>query len=420
MSCLLISSAYSLSSSSVNLIHTAGSISYNRTLYTYTVFVNSSGYYAKNINGTVVLSSTNANAIVSGVFGKSWRGGNVLFESGLYVLNPVTLNLNNTVIDGQGESSILQMAPGSSELPHPRLLQVSNSHNFTIENIHLDGNLASNNVSDNVVMGLNILNSWNVTVQNSYVTNWRVFGIFVMSATSTSDVYDVTIRNNKVINGLWNGISLYSMVSGAKIHNVTVEGNYVEGSGDIGIDTFAEVSASRPYNNTFRNNVVNGFLTYPGYGSSRTNATAIGIRLEAGNNQLVENNTIYNVMSGAADSIVQGGSGNNTFSKNRIWINGSVTWSGVDLFDQFNRVRDNTIYGFRAYNVAVNARGSNNIIANNTVISNTQNFRGIAEYPLTNPNNTTIIYNDLSRCNTGSPIVLASGTGRIMYGNILP
>lgn len=420
MSVLLVSSAHSLSSSSVSSIYSGGVIVYDSTLYTYTVFVNSSGYYAKNISGIVVFSNTSANNIISRIFGSSWRGGNVLFQSGLYVLNPVTLNLDNTVIDGQGDSSILQMAPGKSALPHPRLLQVQNSHNVTIENIHLDGNLAYNNITDNVVMGLNIVGSSNVTVQNCYVTNWRVFGIYVMSATSTSDVYDITIRNNRVINCLWNGISLYSGVSGGRIHNVTVEGNYVEGSGDIGLNTFAEVSASRPYNNTFINNVVNGFLTYPGYGSSGTSATSCGVRLEAGNNQLVKNNTIYNVMSGVSDSIVQGGSGNNTFSNNRIWINGSITWAGVGLLDQFNIARNNTIYGFYPYDVGVDIRGSNNIIENNTIISTVRNFYGIGESSQTNPNNTMIIYNDLSRCDTGKPIDLASGTGRVMYGNILP
>jgi hypothetical protein len=420
LSALIVSSAYSASSNSVSSIHAGGSIVYGPTLYTYTVFANSSGYYARNINGAVVFSSINANDIMSDIFGSSWGGGCVLFQSGLYVLNPVILDLTNTVIDGQGDGSILQLAPGSSALSHPRLLEVLDSHNVTIENIHLDGNLAYNNISDNVVMGLDLVDSWNVTVQNCYVTNWRVFGIYVTASTSTSGVYDITICNNRIINCLWNGISLYSMVSGAQLHDVMVEGNYVEGSGDIGLDVFAGVQASRPYNNTFINNTINGFLIYPGYGSSGTSATACGVRLEAGNNQLVENNTIYNVMSGVADSIVQGGTGNNTFNDNRIWINGSSTWAGVGLFDQYNMVSNNTIYGFQAYNVGVDVRGSNNIIENNTIISNTKNFEGVAENSQTNPNNTRIVYNNLSLCNTGEPIVLASGTGRIMYGNILP
>jgi len=416
----LMTISYSASSSSAAEISAGGTITYDPSPYAFTVFANSSGYYAENANGIIAFSSTNAADIISDIFGSSWKGGCVLFQSGLYVLSPQVLYINDTVIEGQGDSSILQLAPGESALSNPRLLEVLDSYNVTIENIHLDGNLIYNNITDNVVMGLDIVDSWNVTVQNCYFTNWRVFGIYVTSAMSGADVHDIVIRNNRVINCLWNGISIYSMVSGANIHNVTVESNYVEGSDDIGLDVFAEVSASRPYDNTFIDNVVNGSLTYPGYGSSGTDAAAYGIRLEAGNNQLVENNTVYNSITGIGDSIVQGGSGNNTVIGNDIWINGSTTWAGVDLFDQYNIVGNNAIYGFYAYNVGVEIRGSNNLVENNTIISNTANFEGIAQNSQTNPDNSTIIYNDLSQCNTGTPIVLASGTGTTMYGNILP
>jgi hypothetical protein len=417
---LFISSSYSAPSNLTTKISAEGAITYNSFIYAFTVFANSSGYYAKNANGIIVFSSTNAADVIKDIFGSSWKGGSVLFQNGLYILSPQILHISNTVIDGQGDSSILQLAPGQSALSHPRLLEVLDSYNVTIENIHFDGNLLYNNITDNVVMGLDIVDSWNVTVQNCYFTNWRVFGIYVASATSGADVHDIVIRDNRVVNCLWNGISIYSMVSGARIHNVTVESNYIEGSGDIGLDVFAEVSASRPYDNTFVDNAVNGFLTYPGYGSSGTDASAYGVRLEAGNNQLVKNNIIYNSMTGVGDSVVQGGSGNNTFSGNTIWVNGSTTWAGVDLFDQYNTVGNNDIYGFHAYNVGVEIRGSNNLVESNTIISNTTNFEGIAQNPQTNPNNTSIINNDLSQCKTGHPIVLASGTGTIMYGNVLP
>src|SRR5271157_3597876 len=193
ISSALALSAYASPSTPVS-INTTGSIDYSPRAFTYTLFVNSTGYYAKNINGTVVFSNQDATNIVRNVFGSSWKGGNVLFQSGLYVLSPVILYINNTVIDGQGDNSILQIAPGISGQSHPRLIEVLASHNVTIEDIHLDGNLPYNNVTDNVVMGLDIVDSWNVTIQNCYVTNWRVFGIYVAASSSGSDVHDIEIR----------------------------------------------------------------------------------------------------------------------------------------------------------------------------------------------------------------------------------
>lgn len=407
-------------SSSGKTLPSSGTIVYYPD--SYIIYTDGTNYYAKNAaTGIVDFSSTNANTLVAYAFGNLRNGGTVFFKAGTYTLNKMSFNFNNTIIDGEGQSSILQLASGESGNPHVHFLKVADCQNVTIQNICLDGNLQNNNNADLLPCGISIENSQHVTVQNCYVTNWRCFGISVSSKTSTSDVYDVNIVGNRVINCLWNGISFYSMVAGSQLHDCLAMNNYVEGSCDIALDTFAEPTATRSYGVQFINNIVNGYLTYPGYGSSGFPDASFGVRLEAGYGHLVQGNIIYDVSRGIADSLAAGGCGNNTILDNIIWINHTNSCAGIEVDDKNNIIRGNTIYGgFDSWTCGIEIAGNNNIVENNTIVNlgGAANFHGIDEHASYNPNGTTIRFNDVHLCAAKNRIVFASGTGQVVQGNI--
>jgi len=417
--CLLVIPIHASKSSLV--LRSSGRTAYYP--HSYIIYTNGTNYYAENsTTGMVDFSNTNPATLLANVFGNLTNGGRVFIKAGTYILNTViSVNFGNIIIDGEGQSSILQLASGRSALPWCMVLRIANCQNVTIQNIHVDGNFQNNNSTTKTQYGIAIENCQHVKVKNCYVTNCRMFGIYVLSTTSTSNVYDVDIVGNHVINCLWNGISFYSMVTGAELHDCRVTNNYVEGSCDIALDTAAEAIATPSYGVQFINNTVNGYLAYPGYGSSGTPDADFGVRVESGVSHLVQGNIIYNVSNGIADGPGPCQSGNDTILNNKIWMNHTNGWAGIEAYANDNTIDGNTIYGgFAAWSNGIYVRGNSTIVKNNTIVNSggVVNFLGICEAGDINPYNTTIISNDVHLCTVGDRILFASGKGQVVRGNI--
>jgi len=407
--------------------------------FTYLITTNGSYYFmVSGTYGNVVYTSTNASQVVNYAIGNLTSGGNIYIAAGTYPINQIFKpNLNNTIISGAGEATILTINFGSPRNAYNLTdgLWIADCENVTIQNLRLDGSafMASTPAAVGYPDGIYIVNSRHVTIQDCWITNWRCSAVVVSNlAADPGNIYDITVQRNHVINGLWNGITLDSFATTGAMYGVAFKDNYVEGSCDVGIDISVEsASAIQPFGTQVIGNTVNGVMNYVNNGSSSPSGN-YGIGIEGGMGALVQGNTVY----GCEMGIIQAGTvsyptnarGNSTISHNTVTMNstyagGASDYTGIALENDGSTADHNIIYGGWGYGQCIAIGGNNSIVESNKCIlaGPNSNSWAIKENPdgtMFVPNNCVIIFNDVSSYPVGYRIVLAGGTGGHVFGNI--
>lgn len=139
-------------------------------------------------------------------------------------INLVGENMNNTVIDGSRDGTVL-----SAVVP----LSI---HGFTIQNsghsmddygvkINISSgsvNISDNDISDNNgLAGLGIFGGSHHVVSNNLITFSRNYGVVICSD-------DTTVSNNFISNNMFFGLTLLGS-NGNQVHNNTITANYLSG-----------------------------------------------------------------------------------------------------------------------------------------------------------------------------------------------
>ncbi len=173
------------------------------------------------------------------------------------------------------------------------------------------------------------------------------FGVYSYAA------YDVKILRNKVHNNLYYGIDPHTDSQAFE-----VAFNEVYNNGKHGI-----IFSRDCINNSIHDNVVHDNAQH-------------GIMMDRGsNNNTIENNIVYNNSDGIAvfqssNNIIR----NNTVYSNNRGVRINATFDTTDSFDAVstgNQVTGNKFENNKQYGIYLYARADRNIIADNTIISNT-------------------------------------------------
>lgn len=296
------------------------------------------------------------------------------------VVRDLQLDGNRTNISSGSQSGffITKSGSGSGTTAVPGITIDSVSvKNFRAEGIALDttsnsrvtGNSVVNNatfgidVDPNTVVGSVVVSSNNIqgtgqvgiyvgdntgggcVISGNYVASSGLYGIMVDDSDGNS-VTGNTLRSNTQHNIYLEGTSEYN----------SIVGNTTEGGAD-GIYLIS-ISTSRPNNNTISGNTV------------RT-ATANGILIAGGNNNLVTGNKIYNVGgSGANSSMWLFDADNTTITGNSI-VDTAGTAYAIDISDSASSgtyLADNTYSGTGA--TTINNSGTSTIYAGQIVNGN--------------------------------------------------
>jgi hypothetical protein len=362
--------------------------------YSYLVYTDGTNYYMQNgKNSQIDYQSANATKVLSNTFGNaSLVQGSVHIKPGTYLINQTFIGSNTKVYGEPG--TIIKLAPGQAGGAE-KVLQVADAENVTISDLTIDGNLpAYLALEDGIAIG--IVNSRHVTIQDCCIQNSRIYGVLVFSA--GSDVYDINILHNRIYYVGYNGITYATYGAGSYLHDCLVDGNYVEGAGDIGLNTQLQAGADAPYRIHFVNNNVNGTIptAYRGYGSSGTDSTAYGLRLENGIDCLVDNNQFHGCDIGAGDDAHGYG---NIFSSNQVTNDGIEPYAGIQVYAANATVEFNKIYtGFAEWNIGVDVIGDNSTIRGNTIVNQggSANVAGIGSD--TSPNSEIVLDNVIIGC----------------------
>jgi len=326
----------------------------NEEACSYQVFTNGTATYAQNCDtGSIEYSSTNPTTAINSAISALTSGGKIFIKAGTYTFTttPITLNGNNAAsigtttvsgieLYGEGTSTILTAGPNTNGI----VLGVMNVNGWYIHDLQINGNRAQQSASGNGsgatsgLVGIDLFNSNNDTIQHCYVHDDKTYGIYVFG---THD----SILNNYVEYGVSNGI----MVAGGS--NYLIQGNIESGSSDVGIDVWGAplTSGSWPLGPASNVIVIGNTVLNSNYGQDPWDQnTGIGICLGDGgaaNHVVVSDNVVYNAVIG-------------------IDTEPGSSQTNYDVQILNNNINDTSSYGIQAYGPTASLAIENNVIDN--------------------------------------------------------
>lgn len=432
------------------LINTSGIVTPFAQPYSYLIGIFSNNtYYC--VNGTsdqyiTALSSTNAARIINNVIAIATSGNTILLSAGIYTINSSIVSHGKNNISLMGEhGTILQYASDFASA----IIYLTAASNWVISGLTLDGSLSQATPSFQSVwqVGIRLQDCVNVEVENNYINEFRVYGIWTLSSYPTITSYGGSIHNNVITNCGWNGITIGGSLG--ETSGIRVYSNDVSGSSDVGITIYGE-------DNMIYENNVSSCLSIYGQGSANSGN---GIDVEEGTDNVISNNVVTNCNASycawyeglpdpvsfntfANDSSINSTSDKAAFILNapNNYIQGGtvVNWNtrAVWIANASNCVVQNleitkTIHT-AGWNVGIGLdwQSSNNVtLSNNRIIDQTGTvITGIEDYMGTslsiqgntivgvqtgitiNCNNTIVQNNVISSCTTTNGIIVETGT----------
>lgn len=297
----------------------------------YTIWVEGSTYFAKDANGLVVYSGSNATTIANSV---SAHNGTIFFKAGTYLIDGGFNLVSNQVITGEGAATIFSVTSTSIETQLFRGWEIENT---TISNIKMIGN---NNTY--VTTGVYFLRTDNCIIQNCIIQDFRNRGISFDGGYGDG-IYGM---RNKVLNNhvetTYAVVMAESIVLGGQKYAV-VSGNTAYNSMHGGI-TLADCSNSTVVGNIVRDadgqNVGYGGIDFELCNSSIISSNVItgrsrGIRL-SGSFNIISNNNIQVAKCGI--NLLYYGAGQPTTNYNNLlgnMIYSASTQEGIGLSDAY-------------------------------------------------------------------------------------
>jgi len=113
----------------------------------YTVWREGSNYFAKDANGEIDYSGTNASYVIESAINALTAGGKIFIKAGTYILS-ATLNLvNNLILEGEGFSTILRDESQNTVSPQ-NVIYASGKNKIAIRNLMVQGNAGTTDLAD--------------------------------------------------------------------------------------------------------------------------------------------------------------------------------------------------------------------------------------------------------------------------------
>jgi parallel beta-helix repeat protein len=370
--------------------------------YTYMIyqdpgFATNGLYDAKNSNGTISWSSTNAATVIQNAMNV---GSLIVILHGTYSVTTNLVAVSDVEVTGQGTATKLVAATTSIII-----LSGTNIHNFTLSNMWLQG------YGSGVSSDAYFINMANSKFENLLVTNAGGHGLFFQSNSSRN-----TIRNNEVsYNGL-SGITLSG--STWTTNSTTVENNYSHHNGWHGI----QLGETSNYNIVSKNIVTANSMEGICVGDSSYNIiTDNSASFNAGAGIWLEDNANYNTVTGntaygQVTGIYLSGVSYNEIGNNILGNNTGVNSDGILLYsnnpltlNKYNNIHGNTIsFNGRAGILLNTATDTNNTITDNFILNN-------AEYGIRSEGDYNVIVYNTLRNNTSGAIHVSNTHEKVSF-----
>lgn len=285
-----------------------------------TIIVSASNSKNKDLADYICTGSSDQTTINSAIAALPAGGGKIILLDGLYVVSGnIEITISNTVIEGQGDSTIIQMANGIVANTYIFNSQTATISGVSISDLKIDGNKA--NQTAGVHRGFYFIRT-QFLAYNVNIVNFRNEGVYmplcnnsiiencIISGTGTygiclSDSTDNFINNNTVSGITGAGINL----AGASISN-TISNNNTTTCSAEGI----YLSSTTANQNTIAGNVVHSNSSH-------------GITIGSSNNSIIGNVCKSNTQNG----IYLAGATYNTVESNICQsnsVNGIYLYSG--------------------------------------------------------------------------------------------
>lgn len=368
-----------------------------------------STYYARPgfKSGLPAYSNASFNTVITSAMGNLTSGGSVLIKRGSYTgLNFITVPYSNIIIGGEGNSTILKLNDNSDvsvSSPTGLIIVGSGVNNVTIQNLQLDGNQTNQSkIDNNASTTARLSGVYSVanytTVKNCYIHDFTQYGFYAAGSATYNSVdhcklensgwnqstfdentSNCSITNSEIIGGGDVGISVYGVnhtINGNTVHGVSTLHGSTGSMWGIGTEVGGAVNSSGTF---ITNNKVYGVSMKKGIVTAVSNhitingnhidsiltANAIGIDIISGADNVITNNTVYNI---GKYGIHLDASTGNKISNNHLYDIGSIGLLG-EAFGG-DKVDSNTISGntIKANSVGLRLTGGdNNIVQSNTL-----------------------------------------------------
>jgi hypothetical protein len=285
----------------------------------------SADYVCTGINDEVIIQRALYNLNTSGT------GGKVILLEGTYNINATIYVYSNTILEGQGNSTILKVINGATGVIYVLSNSQTTDSNITIKNILIDGNKSNNGTTDIRGIYCNYGSKFlieNVTIQSTYK-----FGI-QLNNTSNSVIEKCNISATGLTSGIY----------ATKIVNVNISKNNIYSCYDVGISI----------NDASTNNIISGNYCY----QNGTHGISIG---DTSSNNIIQSNMCY-ANSQNVDNVSSG-----------IILSGSASYNNIQL----NTSRQGSLLNGHKFGITISASGCNgNFVSNNDLYTGgkTSNF----------------------------------------------
>jgi len=191
----------------------------------YTIWNEGSNYFAKNSNGEIEFSGTNATQVIINAIHENTK---VFIKAGTYTIDSTIVKaVDNVIIEGEGNATIIKVKDNTAI----NAFNITNVSGWTIRNLQIDGNKAHQTPQKNHEIqcgifvgdhaGTSVVNG--VTLENLYIHDTAGNGIRVRSHNASH----ITIKNNYVWNTFADGIS------GGLCHDAVIANNHVWNCGRV-------------------------------------------------------------------------------------------------------------------------------------------------------------------------------------------
>ena len=263
------------------------------------------------IGGTtdqVMFQSTSSSQVFSNVIGNCSAGSSIYVESGIYTVNTMWTMLNVNSITINFESGAELVAGNGLDTSVLMIGEPNNPcNNIQINGITINGN-AANQAITNIPIDYGLVIGYpngisgsgnNIEIDNANIYNCRVMGVsinWMANGFSAEPSVNSGVTNSLIYDCGWNSVEFYggldNYLTNSTIYGDSDVGVSCQGSGDV----------------------VAGNYVHDMNGDIGSENSEWGIAVEAGGNDIITNNIVYNAVMGIQIS----GFNNCTVSDNTI------------------------------------------------------------------------------------------------------
>jgi len=175
----------------------------------YTIWRESNYYYAKDSNGAIKYSGTNADTVINNAI-NDISSGIIFLTKGTYEITGIQLDDNKHLI-GEGWDTILKIPNGNTD--NISLIRIGSSS--SIRNLKLDGNRRTNfpnkfgdilAVQNGIIVGRPSVVAKNVLIDTVYIYDFHTHGIWVPTRDVSDYHYNIQIVNCKIESCNWGAL----------------------------------------------------------------------------------------------------------------------------------------------------------------------------------------------------------------------